>query len=209
VVSQGDAPRARRRTRRRRALRRAALAGLLLASPGAAAGEPWTLRLDPEATEIRFHVGATLHTVRGRFALEQGAVRFDPETGAVSGEVVVDARSGDTGIDRRDRTMHRELLASEAHPDLVLRPRRLRDVRREGDRLEATLEAELVLRGEAHPLALTIEGRRVGEDRGAVEGRFEVPYVAWGLPDPDTFVLRVDDVVHVVFRASGALAPAR
>lgn len=188
---------------------RSALVVALLAAAAPVRGEPWTLRLDPEATEIRFEVGATLHTVRGRFALEEGTLRFDPATGDVSGEVVVDARSGDTGIDRRDRTMHRDLLDSERHPHMILRPQRLRDVRRGPDSLDATLEAELVLRGEAHRLAFPVHGRRE-KGRGVVEGSFRVPYVAWGLPDPDTLVLRVDDVLDVSFRAAGALdAPAR
>ncbi|MDX1649796.1 MAG: YceI family protein [Myxococcota bacterium] len=155
---------------------------------------------------MRFHVGATRHTVRGRFDLERGAVRFDPDTGEVAGEVVVDAASGDTGIDRRDRVMHTEILASADHPHIVLRPLRLRNVRREPDRLEATLEAELVLRGEPHTLAFPVTGRRE-DGRGVVEARFEVPYVDWGLPDPDRLLLRVDDVVHVEVRAEGALEP--
>jgi len=186
-------------------LRLALLAGLATAAlPGRA--EPWTLRLEPAATQIRFEVGATLHTVEGRFALERGRLRFDPETGEASGEVVVDARSGDTGIDRRDRTMHREQLASDEHPRIVLRPRRLRDVERAEAGLEAVLDAELVLRGSAHPLSFPVSGRRE-DGRGVVEGRFEVPYVAWGLPDPDTFLLKVDDVVRVEFRAAGTLEP--
>jgi len=189
----------------RRLLRLGLLATLVAAALPAGA-EPWTLRLDPGATQIRFEVGATLHTVEGRFELERGRVRFDPQSGEASGEVVVDARSGDTGIDRRDRTMHREQLASDEHPRIVLRPLRLRDVERAAARLEAVLDAELVLRGSAHPLSFPVTGRREA-GRGVVEGGFEVPYVAWGLPDPDTFLLRVDDVVRVEFSAAGTLEP--
>lgn len=188
----------------RRALSAAlgAFAAAAVAEPAGA--EPWRLRLDPEATTVRIAVGATLHTVRGRFDVERGRVRFDPDTGAASGEVVVDARSGDTGIAERDRNMHEQVLASGAHPRIVLRPRRLEDVRIEAEELRAVLEAELVLRGEAHPVRFPVRATRE-EGRGIVEGAFEVPYVAWGLPDPDTFLLRVDDVVRVTFRAEGAL----
>jgi polyisoprenoid-binding protein YceI len=184
------------------------LATLLLAACAAtaAAAESWVLRLDPAASEVRFQVGATLHTVRGSFALEPGSLRFDPQSGAIAGEVVVDARSGETGIERRDRAMHGDILASDAHPRIVLRPRRLRDVRRGPDALEATLEAELVLRGEAHAVTIPVHGRREGS-RGVVEARLDVPYVAWGLPDPDTFVLKVDDVVELDVRLAGTLEP--
>ena len=128
---------------------------LLFASPAAA--EPFRLVLDPAATEIRFTLGARLHTVRGSFALASGEIAFDPETGAASGEVRVDARSGDTGIDRRDRVMHEEVLDSAQHALLVLRPERVEVSRREGDELAGTLVGRFEVRGAGHPVAQVAE----------------------------------------------------
>ena len=183
-----------------------ALAALVaLAAPAPA--EPLHLVLEPAATEISFTLGARLHTVRGRFTLLSGDVRFDPDTGAASGEVRVDARSGDTGIARRDRVMHEEVLDSAHHPLLVLRPERIEEARREGDGLSGTLRASFEVRGARHPLTAAFEGTRHGT-RGEVRLRFDVPWVAWGLPDPSNVVLRVEPTLAVSVTAAGPLASA-
>lgn len=186
----------------------AALAGVaLLALPAAAAAEPFRLVLDPAATEVSFTLGARLHTVRGRFALAAGELRFDPDSGAASGEIRVDARSGDTGIGRRDRVMHEEVLDSARHPLLVLRPERIEVARREADALSGRLFGRFEVRGGSHPIALDFKGTRTGE-RARVSARFDVPWVAWGLPDPSNAILRVDDVLAVEVRAGGELGAA-
>jgi len=183
---------------------RALLFSALLALAPAAAAEPFRLVLDPSATEVSFTLGARLHTVRGSFALVAGELGFDPETGAASGEIRVDARSGDTGIDRRDRVMHEEVLDSARHPLLVLRPERIIESKRDGDALAGRLFGRFEVRGVSHPLALDFEGTRAG-DRATVRVRFDVPWVAWGLPDPSNAILRVDDVLAVEVRALGVL----
>jgi polyisoprenoid-binding protein YceI len=175
---------------------------LLLAAP--AGGEPFRLVLDPAATEITFTLGARLHTVRGRFALAGGEITFDPETGAASGAVHVDAQSGDTGIDRRDRVMHEEVLDSASHPLLVLRLERVEVSRREADALAGTLFARFELRGAGHPVAIPFKGVRRGA-HAELTAEFDVPWVAWGLPDPSNALLAVDDVLAVEVRARGTL----
>ena len=179
-----------------------ALAFLAVASPAAA--EPYRLVLDPAATEIGFTLGARLHTVRGRFALASGEVRFDPETGAASGEIRVDARSGDTGVEQRDRVMHEEVLDSAAHPLLVLRPERIEVGRRDADALTGTLLGTCEVRGASHPLEMDFEGTRRGE-HAQISVRFDVPWVAWGLPDPSNFILSVEKTLAVEVSAGGTL----
>lgn len=180
------------------------LCALLVLPPVTAVAEPFRLVLDPAATEISFTLGARLHTVRGSFALVTGELSFDPDGGAASGEIRVDARSGDTGIDRRDRVMHEEVLDSARHPLLVFRPERIDVLERGADALAGRLFGRFEVRGVSHPLALTFEGTRTGE-RAAVTVRFEVPWVAWGLPDPSNAILSVDDKLAVEVRTSGAL----
>jgi polyisoprenoid-binding protein YceI len=173
----------------------------------AAPAEPFRLVLDPAATEIGFTLGARLHTVRGSFALTGGELVFDPDTGAASGEIRVDARSGDTGIDRRDRVMHEEVLASAGHPLLAFRPERVQVAERGADALSGRMFGRFEVRGVAHPLAVDFEGTRAGE-RAEVHVRFDVPWVAWGLPDPSSAILAVDDVLAVQIDARGTIAPA-
>jgi polyisoprenoid-binding protein YceI len=185
---------------------KAILIASMLASVVPAGAEPLRLVLDPAATEITFSLGATLHTVRGHFALASGEIAFDPDTGTASGEIRVDARSGDTGIDRRDRVMHEEVLDSTRHPQLVLRPERIEVSRREADALAGTLLGQVELRGARHPIAIPFEGTRRGE-RSELTARFDVPWVAWGLPDPSNALLSVEKTLAVAVSASGTLAP--
>ncbi len=171
----------------------------------AAHAEPFRLVLDPAATEISFTLGARFHTVRGRFALAAGELAFDPDTGAASGEIRVDATSGDTGIDRRDHVMHEDVLDSAHHPLLVLRPERIEVKRRSADALAGTLFGSFEVRGASHPISLAFEGTRSGE-RARVTVTFDVPWVAWGLPNPSNVLLSVDDTLAVSVSAAGTLA---
>lgn len=183
---------------------RAFLIASILAFVSPAVAEPFRLVLDSAATEISFTLGARLHTVRGHFSLAAGEVAFDPDTGAASGEIRVDARSGDTGIDRRDRVMHEEVLDSAHHPLLVLRPERIEVSRREADALAGTLFGRFELRGVSHPIAISFEGTRRGE-RAELTARFDVPWVAWGLPDPSNALLSVEKTLAVSVSARGRL----
>lgn len=180
-------------------------AALVLALGASARAEPFRLVLDPAATEISFTLGATLHTVHGRFTLASGDIVFDPETGAASGEIRVDARSGDTGIERRDRVMHEEVLDSAGHPLLVLYPERIEVVGRGANALTGRLFGSFAVRGARHPIALDFEGSRQG-DRARVTLRFDVPWVAWGLPNPSNLLLSVDETLAVAVRTGGTLA---
>lgn len=184
-----------------------ALAVLCALAPLRGAAEPYRIVLDPAATQIGFTLGARLHTVRGSFALTAGELVFDPDTGTASGEIRVDARSGDTGIDRRDRVMHEEVLDSQGHPLLAFRPERLKVAERSADALSGRLFGRFEVRGVAHPLAVEFEGKRAGE-RAEIRVRFDVPWVAWGLPDPSNALLSVDDVLSVQMDAGGTIQPA-
>lgn len=181
-----------------------------LAAHGARGDElrAWRLVFDPAASQVSFELGATLHTVRGRFALREGEVRFDPRTGAVTGRVVIDAASGDTGNATRDRNMHRDVLESERHPEIVLVPERVEVARSGPEALEGVLHGRIEIHGGSHPVAIPLEARRLAADRARVEGGFEVPFVAWGLRDPSNFLLRVDDTLDVRFAAAATLLPA-
>jgi polyisoprenoid-binding protein YceI len=170
------------------------------AGSGEGGGRAAEVRFDPERSEIRFTLGATLHTVHGRVRLEEGRVRYDPGSGDVSGRLVVDARSAETGNAMRDRQMHDEVLESGTHPFIVFTPQRVRE--RPGAGGELTLEGRLAIHGGEHPVSVPIDVARKGKSV-TVEGRLEVPYVDWGMKDPSVFLLRVDDHLSVTVRLVG------
>jgi polyisoprenoid-binding protein YceI len=186
----------------RRALGLFWLASAALAVPAAA--EEQTLTLDPAATTIAFTLGATLHSIEGTVRLASGAIRFDPVTGAASGEIDVDARSATTGLGSRDENMHGEVLESEKYPRIAFRAERLRVVHRDAAGAVIELVGQLDLHGRPRPYTLPAKLAFDG-DRVAIEAKFRVPYVDWGMQDYSTFILRVDRFVDVRVASAGRI----
>lgn len=176
------------------------LAGLALLPPGDASAVE-ILRLDPEHTEVSFHLGATGHDVEGHLYLRDGEVRLDPATHRAEGAIVLDSRRTDSGNEKRDRKMHEEVLASVSHPWIVFRPEAFEgDPERDGT---LKLQGNVELLGVEHPVVLETRIHHDGDSFEAT-GELPVPFVSWGLEDPSILFLRVDKVVEVEVSARGS-----
>ena len=165
-----------------------------------------TLELDPANTQIAFTLAATLHTVHGTFKLKGGTIHFNPATGSASGIVVVDATSGDTGNKGRDHKMHQEVLESQRYPEITFTPTKLSGkVELQGD---STVEVDGAFRlhGADHPITLILPVQTKGNTL-SVRTHIVIPYVAWGLKNPSTFLLHVGDKVEVDVTAAAKLVP--
>ena len=183
-------------------------AGLVLFALGLCAApiqsQELTLELDPANTRIEFTLPATFHAVHGTFALKRGTIHFNPSTGSASGLIVVDATSGDTGNTGRDHKMHQEILESQRYPEITFTPAKLSGkVELPGD---STVQVEGIFRlhGAHHPLTLTLPVQAKGNNLSA-RTHIVIPYIAWGLKNPSTFVLHVSDSVEVDISAAGRL----
>jgi polyisoprenoid-binding protein YceI len=185
---------------------RLAIVLVMVAASGLPAlAQSQVFELDAQQSRVTFTLPATMHTVHGSFALKSGKIQFDPASGAASGSIVLDAKSARTGNDGRDGKMHREILESDKYPEIVLTLRRLTgDVPPEG-RSQVTLEGTITLHGASHPFSVSCS---VEAHAGQVSGdaSFVVPYVAWGLKNPSTFVLRVSDKVTLEVHAAGRIS---
>lgn len=165
-----------------------------------------TLELDPANTRINFTLEATLHTVHGTFALKRGTIHFNPSTGSASGLVVVDATSGDTENKGRDHKMHQEILESQRYPEITFTPTRLSGkVELPGDS-SAQLDGTFKLHGTEHPMTLTLPVQVKG-DNLRTQAHIVIPYILWGLKNPNTFLLHVSDKVEVDISAVGRILP--
>ncbi|MFY9727942.1 MAG: YceI family protein [Bryobacteraceae bacterium] len=167
---------------------------LALLSPLAA--QNLSLEMDPAQSKVEFTLADILHTVRGTFQLKRGAIHFEPASGAASGEVLVDARSGASGNGTRDRKMHKEILESQRFPDIVFRPDRV-----EGKLLlqgisQMQVHGIFAIHGAEHQLTAPVEVR-VSGNQYTITAHFTVPYQQWGMKNPSTFFLRVDDKVDI------------
>jgi polyisoprenoid-binding protein YceI len=165
-----------------------------------------TLELDPANTHINFTLEATLHTVHGTFALKSGTIRFNPTTGSASGLVTVDATSGDTENKSRDHKMHQETMESQRYPEITFTPTKLSGkVELQGDS-NVQVDGILKLHGTEHPMTLTLPMQVKGNTLSA-QTHIAIPYIAWGLKNPNTLFLHVSDKVEVDISAVGHVNP--
>jgi polyisoprenoid-binding protein YceI len=160
---------------------------------------------DPNQSRVEFTLGDILHTVHGTFHLKSGNLRFDPTTGVAAGQLTVDADSGDSGNKARDRKMKKEILETQAYPDIVFTPRQVKGAIASRGKSQLELDGIMVLHGQSHPMEIAIP-LIVNGDTVSVDIPFEIPYVEWGLKNPSTLFLRVSEKVdinvHVVGRFS-------
>ncbi len=164
----------------------------------------YAVHLDPAATRIDWQVGTTLHTVHGTFKLKGGALTLNTGTGVAQGEIVVDATSGQTGNKLRDQKLQHEVLESQTYPEIIFHPSRFSGDLSGGQRSRVTLDGTFTLHGRDHPLSLQIDVIRTGNSFMATT-HSTVPYVAWGLKDPSTFLLHVDKSIDVSVEAHGTI----
>ena len=171
---------------------------------GVAQTQQRTFILDPAQTKVNFTVNSTLHTVHGDFRLKHGSIQFDNRTGAATGELVVDSASGESGSDGRDKKMHKDILESPKYSDIVFTPQHVKGtVANEG---KSTVEVEgiLSMHGKSRPVAMPLEVE-LQNGAGSAEGSFSVKYQEWGMKNPSTFILRVNDTVLIHVHAVGKI----
>jgi hypothetical protein len=172
---------------------------LLLAKRGAAddrTSNGMEIHLDPARTAIRWTLKDVLHTVHGTFKLQRGFISIDRSTGRAEGSVDVDARSGESGSPSRDEHMHKYILESSKYPVICFRPQRAFGRLNSASPEVITLDGIFHIHGRDHPLEMQLRVRPNGTAYEATT-HFTVPYVAWGLKDPSTFLLHVSGNVEI------------
>jgi polyisoprenoid-binding protein YceI len=153
---------------------------------------------------VKFTLGDVLHTVRGTFQLKQGTLQFDPVSAKISGEIVVDAKSGDSGSGMRDRKMHREILESERYPEITFRPNHVQGTVALEGKSTVQVRGIFSIHGTDHGITVPADVE-MGPDHWTATVHFTVPYVKWGMKNPSTLFLRVNDSVQIDLVASGSV----
>jgi polyisoprenoid-binding protein YceI len=166
----------------------------LMPAASAQSRTPVFVNLDPATTAIHWTLNTTIHTVRGTFKLKSGSFKVDPATGDCNGLIVVDATSGESGDSSRDRRMHNAVLESAKYPEITFRPTHVDGKIDLSAPVAVTVNGVLNLHGQDHPLqiAVNLHPQSAGI---ALATHFTVPFVAWGLKDPSTFIFRTDKEV--------------
>jgi polyisoprenoid-binding protein YceI len=160
------------------------------------------LSLSPAKTTVNFTLGDVLHTVHGSFDVKHGTFQFDPTTNKIHGEILVDAASGHSGSDGRDKKMHKEVLESARYPDIVFRPDRVDGQVAALGVSDLHVHGIFTIHGAEHEITIPVRVE-MAPGQWAATSRFTVPYVKWGMKNPSTFVLRVDQSVDIDIQTSG------
>ena len=171
-----------------------------------ALAQQMVLQLDPARTQVEFTLGDVLHTVHGTFKLRNGELRIDPATGKATGQIVIDAASGDSGSNARDSRMHKNILESAKYREITLTPDRFDGkLNLQGDS-QVQLRGQFGIHGAQHEITLAVKVR-IQQQQLDADTQFPVPYQKWGMKNPSTLFLRVDDTVQIRIHAVGRVAP--
>ena len=171
-----------------------------------ASAETDRLQLDTGATRVKWTLGDVLHTVRGAFKIKSADLWIDPTTGKAGGQIVVDAQSGESGSGARDSRMHKNILESAKYPEITFVPDSVDGALRfEGDST-VKLHGAFTIHGGTHEVLMGVKSH-VDHGKLTATIAFAVPYVAWGMKDPSTLFLRVDNKVEIEIQAAGELRP--
>ncbi len=162
------------------------------------------LHFDAATTTIRWTLKDFLRTVHGTFQLKSGLITLDEKTGVAEGEVIVETASGESGNSARDRRMQKDVLESAKYPEAIFHPQKVTDIVRDGQTQDVTVEGTFTIHGVDHPLFLQVKTTLNGNVLMA-KTNFIVPYVAWGMKDPSTLLLRVGKTVQVDLDAQATL----
>jgi polyisoprenoid-binding protein YceI len=180
---------------------------LVLLSPLSVCAEQLQVTLDPAQTKIEWVLGDVLHTVHGTFRMRSGTILFDPKSGAASGTVLVDAGSGESGNQSRDKKMHKEILESQRYPEITFTPQRVIGNVVPNGNPAVQVQGRFHIHGSDHDLTLSIPVAISG-DVVKASTSFAVPYESWGMKNPSSFLLRVENKVTVSVSAVGHITTA-
>ena len=179
---------------------------LLAAGPASATAQDADYQLDPAQSSVKFTLGDVLHTVRGTFNLKQGDLRVGAD-GKVSGQIVVDATSGDSGSGMRDRKMHKEVLESARYPEISFRPDRIEGAVASSGKSSVMVHGMFNIHGTDQEIIVPAQVETDADHRTATV-HFIIPSQKWGMKNPSTLFLRVNDAVEIDLTASGTVARA-
>ena len=132
----------------------------------------------------------------------RGMVHFDPATNTIRGEILVDAASGHSGSDGRDKRMQNDVLESSRYPDISFRPDHVEG--QVADMGTSTIQVHGIfsIHGAAHEITIPVQVE-MAPGQWTATSHFAVPYVAWGMKNPSTFVSAGNQSVKIEIRAAG------
>lgn len=166
-----------------------------------ASAQEAAFRLDSGQSNVKFTLGDVLHTVHGTFKVKRGALQIEPG-GKMAGEIIVDATSGDSGSGMRDHKMHKEVLESSRYPEIAFRPDRIDGGLSSQGKSSVMVHGIFSIHGVDREITVPAEVE-TSADHWTANVHFSVPYAKWGMKNPSTLFLKVNDTVEIDLTAAG------
>ena len=106
----------------------------------------------------------------------------------------------------RDKRMHKEILETAKYPEVVFHPTQVEGNVASSGPSDVKLHGIISIHGSDHELTAMVHAELAG-DHWTGTGKFEIPYVTWGIKDASNFFLKVKHVVNVELATSGTAKP--
>jgi polyisoprenoid-binding protein YceI len=167
----------------------------LLLTPAALA-QHQTFVVNPEGSEVKMTLKTTRELVTGIFHVESGTIDFDPGAAKIDGDVVVAAGTGKTGNDTRDKRMNNVILHVQHYATVTFSPRSYTGTIAPTGDSTIQVTGVLTLLGTQHDLTIPIQIYRTGGNCTS-KAHFVIPYVQWGLKDPNFLFWKAEKQVDM------------
>jgi polyisoprenoid-binding protein YceI len=105
----------------------------------------------------------------------------------------------------RDRKMHREILESDRYPDISFRPDRVEGAVASAGKSSVKVHGMFNIHGVDREITVPAEVE-MEPDHWSATVHFTVPYAKWGMKNPSTLFLKVNDSVEIDLATGGGLA---
>jgi polyisoprenoid-binding protein YceI len=100
--------------------------------------------------------------------------------------------------------MHNEILESGKFPDVIFRPSQIEGKVASSGSSDVKVHGTFELHGNSHEIVVPVHAEMNGASWKGT-GKFDVPYIQWGLKNPSNFLLKVQPVVNVELEMAGSV----
>ncbi len=161
--------------------------------------------IDSQASTLIVTARSRVHDTDTSWRGITGTIDADLENlEEIGADVVVDMKTADAGDWLKNRKLRKD-MDFDSHPEATMKIDKLEDVKRDGNKVSATVHGTLKWRN--RELAVVMAGTgKIGDTELKAQGSFEIDVTQLGITPPKVLMIKVEDVVSckvsVVARSS-------
>ena len=164
-----------------------------------------TFAVNSDASEVKMKLNTTQEVVNGIFHVQSGSIDFDRTASHISGIVIVAAGSGKTGNDNRDKKMNKDILKVDQFATVSFAPKTYNGMIAASGDSTIQVSGVFTLLGTAHDLTIPMQ-IHVDGTKATAKAQFVVPYVRWGLKNPNFLIWKAENDVEIDLNLVGQIS---